>query len=63
MEQTCLGPSCAYASCIRNKLLPENKCGLIVKRITRDVIRPEDFKVDVKLKGRAARNVDEDDLV
>jgi hypothetical protein len=36
---------------------------LVVKRITRDVIKPEDFKVDVKLKGRAAKILDEDDLV
>ncbi len=63
LEQSCLGPSCAYSSCMRNKLLPENRCGLSVKRITRDVISPEDFKVDIKLKGRAANLIDEDDLV
>ena len=48
---------------MRNKLLPENRCGLYVKRITRDVISPEDFKVDIKLKGRAANLIDEDDMV
>ncbi|MEM3084029.1 MAG: hypothetical protein QXU32_04215 [Nitrososphaerales archaeon] len=63
LEQPCLGPSCAYASCIRNKLLPENKCGLIIKRITRDVIKPDDFKVNVKLRGKAAKVLDEDELV
>jgi hypothetical protein len=44
-------------------LLPENRCGLVVKRITRDVISPEDFKVNVKLKGKAAKRLDDDDLV
>jgi len=44
-------------------LLPENKCGLVVKRITRDVISPEDFKVNVKLRGKAAKRLDDDDLV
>lgn len=63
LEQPCLGPVCAYASCIRNKLLPENKCGLVIKRITQDIIRPEDFKVDVKLKGKAAGKFDMDDIV
>jgi len=58
-----LGPSCAYASCIRNKLLPENRCGLVIRRLTRDTIKPDDFKVNVKLKGRAAKVLDEDDLV
>ena len=63
LEQPCLGPSCAYASCIRNKLLPENKCGLVVKRITRDTISPDDFKVDLRLKGKAAKRLDDDDIV
>jgi len=44
-------------------LLPENRCGLVVKRITRDVISPEDFKVNVKLKGKAAKRLDDDDIV
>jgi hypothetical protein len=35
----------------------------VIKRLTRDTIRPEDFKVNVKLKGRAAQVLDEDDLV
>jgi hypothetical protein len=63
LEQECLGPSCAYASCIRNKLLAENKCGLVIKRITRDTIRPDDFKLDIKLKGKTAQKLDEDDLI
>lgn len=63
LEQPCLGPVCAYASCKINKLLPQNRCGLVVKRITRDVVNPDDFKVDVKLKGKAAKRIDEDDLV
>jgi hypothetical protein len=44
-------------------LLPENKCGLVVKRLTRDNISPDDFKVDLKLKGKAAKRLDDDDLV
>jgi hypothetical protein len=44
-------------------LLPENKCGLVVKRITRDIISPDDFKVDLRLKGKAAKRLDDDDIV
>ena len=63
LEQSCVGPSCAYASCVRNQLLPENRCGLAVKRITKDIVQPTDFKINVKLKGRAAGSIDMDDLV
>ena len=63
LEQECLGPSCAYASCIRNKLLNNNKCGLVIKRITRDALKPDDFKVNVRLKGKLANMLNDDDLV
>lgn len=63
LEQPCIGASCAYASCMRNKLLSGNKCGLVIKRITKDVVRPEDFKVNVKLRGKLANILDDDDLV
>ncbi len=63
LEQPCVGASCAYASCIRNKLLSGNKCGLIVKRLTKDVIKPDDFKVNIKLKGKLANRLDEDEII
>jgi hypothetical protein len=45
-------------------MLPDNRCGLTVKRLTTDVVKPEDFGVDLKLKGKIARRLgDEDDLV
>jgi hypothetical protein len=43
--------------------LPENKCGLVIKRITRDTVNPDDFKVNVKLRGKAAKRLDDDDLI
>lgn len=63
LEQPCIGASCAYASCIRNKLLSNNRCGLVIKRTTKDEIRPDDFKVNIKLKGRLANMLDDDEVV
>src|SRR3990172_5976466 len=60
LEQPCLGPSCSYSVCSRNKMLPQNRCGLVVRRITRDLTQPEDYVVDVKLKGRLANMLDDD---
>ncbi|MCS6767830.1 MAG: hypothetical protein RMJ59_08285 [Candidatus Nitrosocaldus sp.] len=63
LEQECVGPSCAYASCVRSKLLAEGRCGLVIRRRTRDSLSPEDFRLDVKLKGKVAKMVREDDVI
>jgi len=46
--------------CIRGKLISGNKCGLTVKRLTVDSLRPDDFKVEIKLKGKLAKRLGED---
>ena len=46
--------------CIRGKLVSGNMCGLMVKRLTVDKLRPEDFKVEIKLKGKLAKRLGED---
>ena len=58
-----MGPSCSYAYCARGKLLPGNRCGLAVRRITSDKITPEDFKLDIKLKGKLAKKLGDEDIV
>ncbi|MEM4310805.1 MAG: hypothetical protein QXX95_00240 [Nitrososphaerales archaeon] len=64
LNDKCLGPSCAYAICFRNKMMPNNRCGLVVKRVTQDAIKPEDFKLELKVKGRMAKRLgDLDELV
>ncbi len=60
LNDVCVGPSCSYAQCIRNKLLPDNRCGLVIKRITSDVVKPEDFNLNIKLKGKLARKLEGD---
>jgi len=46
--------------CIRGKLVSGNMCGLMVKRLTVDKLRPEDFGVEIKLKGKLAKRLGED---
>lgn len=63
-EDVCVGPRCPFAICIRNKMLPDNRCGLVVRRVTADTIRPDDFKLDIKIRGKMARRLGNDrDLV
>jgi hypothetical protein len=57
LNDNCVGPSCSYAICARNKMLPDNRCGLLIKRATSDSIKPEDFKINVKLRGQLARRL------
>lgn len=41
-----------------------NKCGLTVRRVTEDRLRPEDFRVEIKAKGKLAKRLGMDrDLV
>ncbi len=63
LEQECLGPSCAYSNCVRSKLLTEGRCGLVIRRRTRDSLSPEDFRLDVKLRGKVAKRVKGDDVI
>jgi len=51
---------CAYVQCIRGKLVSGNVCGLTVKRLTVDRLRPEDFRLEIKLKGKLAKRLGED---
>lgn len=60
LNDACAGPSCSYAQCVRNKLLPDNRCGLVIRRITSDVVKPEDFNLNIKLKGKLARKLEGD---
>lgn len=63
LEDKCVGPSCAYAVCARRKLMPENRCGLVLKRVTTDIYRPDDFGVHIKLRGKISRRVGDEDIV
>ncbi|MCP8323244.1 MAG: hypothetical protein L6N96_03605 [Candidatus Methylarchaceae archaeon HK02M2] len=51
---------CAYIQCIRGKLISGNMCGLTVKRLTVDRLRPEDFDIDIELKGKLAKRLGRD---
>jgi len=45
-------------------MLPDNRCGLVVRRVTADLIRPDDFKIDVKIRGKLAQRLkDDQDIV
>ncbi|MBI2937266.1 MAG: hypothetical protein HYY22_03585 [Thaumarchaeota archaeon] len=59
----CIGSSCSYALCIRGKMLAGNRCGLTVKRVTADSVRPDEFDLDKKLKVKLSKRIkDVDDL-
>ncbi|MEM2429182.1 MAG: hypothetical protein QW779_01425 [Nitrososphaerales archaeon] len=63
-NENCIGSSCSYALCVRAKMLPQGRCGLVVKRVTTDKIKLEDFKLDVKIPGKLAQRIGDDkDLV
>ena len=56
-NDNCIGPSCSYALCIRSKLLPGNRCGLVVRRITVDKVKLKDFELNLKIPGKLAQRI------
>jgi len=42
-------------------LVSGNMCGLMVKRVTVDRLKPEDFDIEIKLKGKLAKRLGRDD--
>lgn len=45
-------------------MLPNNKCGLVIKRSTTDVFSPDDYKLDIKISGKMAKRLGDDhDLI
>jgi hypothetical protein len=54
---------CAYVTCLRGKLIAENKCGLTLRRITVEKTTPNDFKPNVKLKNRDLQKFGSEDVV
>jgi hypothetical protein len=63
LQSPCVGPSCVYADCLKNKLLPGNRCGLVIRRVTVEKLTPDDFKLDVKLKPKLLKKLGVDDVV
>jgi hypothetical protein len=57
INDACVGPRCSFALCVRGKMMSDGKCGLLVRRITRETIKPDDFKLDLKVKGRMAKRL------
>ena len=62
VNEACDPSVCAYVTCMRGKLLANNKCGLTIKRVTVENTTPNDFKVDIKLRHRDLRKFGDDDL-
>lgn len=64
INDNCVGQACAYAFCVRGKMLAGNRCGLTIRRLTVETERPDDFKIDSKLKGRLSKRIkDLDDII
>lgn len=60
LNDFCEGPACTYSICARNRMLSSNRCGLTVRRVTTDSSHPDDYKINIKLKGRLAKHLDDD---
>lgn len=54
-------PTCKFASCIRNKLLPSGTCGFSVK-VKELEFRPDPSLKPVKIPSKLARKLKEDEL-
>lgn len=61
IEGECIGPSCTYAQCLRGKMMTDNRCGLVVRRVTTDTIKPDDFKLDFKISRKLTRRLGRDE--
>jgi hypothetical protein len=63
INDTCIGPSCSYAVCIRGKMLGIKRCGLTVRRVTAESHHPDRLKLNDKIKVKLSNRIkDLDDL-
>ena len=59
-NEPCKPGGCVYATCYKRQLLDDGKCGLTIKRKTREETRPEDmFTDEIRVRGKLARKTGE----
>ncbi|MGD0330119.1 MAG: hypothetical protein ABSB40_06680 [Nitrososphaeria archaeon] len=63
VNEPCMPQTCAYATCLRAKLIEGNICGLTLRRITVEKTTPNDFKPNVKLKNKDLQKFGSEDVV
>ena len=62
-DDKCLGPSCKFAICVRNKLLPDGTCALTIRRVTSlSEIPPEQAVQGFKVKGKLKQRLGEEEI-
>jgi hypothetical protein len=61
-EETCDVGNCAYAMCVKRRLLPGGICGEAVKRKTVDKEPEETIGPTVKLRGRSLRKIGDKEI-
>ena len=64
LNDDCMGSSCSFAICVRGKMMSGNRCGFTVRRLTVEPAKPEEIKLDPKLKGKLSKRIkDLDELI
>lgn len=59
-ENVC--PTCKFAQCVKDKLLPNGICGYSVKTRTLQ-LRPEELVQPIKVPGKLAQKIKETELL
>ena len=54
--------NCNFATCVKRRLLPGGICGMKVKRRTVE-IKPEEFRLEVKVRGKVLRKLPREELI
>jgi hypothetical protein len=63
VEDDCTASRCAYASCVRGRLLSGGLCGFSVKRKTDFAEEEVPEALEVKVKGKLLRKVSKEELI
>jgi len=59
-SEPCNPANCAYAICMKRRILPNGVCAFSVKRKTREEEQPEDLlKDEIKVRGKLFRKTGE----
>ena len=62
-EDVCEGPNCTYAICVRNRMLPNNLCGLTIKKDKKPLENlPEEAVQGFKVRGKLSHRLREEEL-
>jgi hypothetical protein len=61
-DDECEGPQCTYAICIRNRMLPNNLCGLTIKKDKKTEELPLETVQGFKVKGKLSHRLGEEEL-